>query len=562
VRLEALSEPRVRGSSAAAILRSLARAARTARDAPALIRLHERLMFLLAYPPSASVRRRVERLLEEFPARVEKLEEEGADLSPFDEPEVAGIAGTTVTTEFSFAVACWLGSRFPRRVGIDWDAADAPDRLGASLPRFVPLLEEEALADANVPYRAWLDAARNGTPDLSWLLARFGSLADWRSAAEIFDALALPIEWRFGRSRWSRTFLRRPARKPFLHPRPLLARRDVSFEAELAADALRTRRLSVREGGKMLDLARAATASRYREFYGFTHGDPSSAIAARVGRGVEIFLFGVLPERRLPLRAAHTAIVLKNGVPVAYYEGLSFFERMEAGFNVYYSFREGESAWIYAKVLRLCRDALGVSSFSVDPYQIGRENEEAIASGAFWFYRKLGFRPTDPAAARLVAREEERLRRDPARRTPAQTLRHIASRNLLYEIGAPPGDGPGEWDRFHIRNLGLAVQGSMARDFGGSAGAIRRESAARVARALGASLPSGSETARRAFEDWSLVLARIPDLARWTTDEKGAVAAIVAAKSGRTEAAYLRRMRRHRRLREALIRLGSRPIRA
>ena len=43
-------------------------------------------------------------------------------------------------------------------------------------------------------------------------------------------------------------------------------------------------------------------------------------------------------------------------------------------------------------LLKLFRERMGVTSFSVDPYQLGRENEEAIDSGAFWFYRKLGFR--------------------------------------------------------------------------------------------------------------------------------------------------------------------------
>ena len=69
--------------------------------------------------------------------------------------------------------------------------------------------------------------------------------------------------------------------------------------------------------------------------------------------------------------------------------------------------------------MKLHREALGVTSFSIDPYQLGFENEEAIASGAFWFYRKLGFRPTDRGVARLVAREEERLAADPAYRSLA-----------------------------------------------------------------------------------------------------------------------------------------------
>ena len=46
--------------------------------------------------------------------------------------------------------------------------------MRATWPSFLPLLEEEALADANVPYDVWLGAAAGGrTPDAAWLLDRY-----------------------------------------------------------------------------------------------------------------------------------------------------------------------------------------------------------------------------------------------------------------------------------------------------------------------------------------------------------------------------------------------------
>ncbi|MGH9316535.1 MAG: hypothetical protein ACRD1P_05450, partial [Thermoanaerobaculia bacterium] len=185
-------------------------------------------------------------------------------------------------------------------------------------------------------------------------------------------------------------------------------------------------------------MARTSTAARYREFYTFTYGDPSAVFAARVGRGVEIFLSGLLPQRRLPLRAGYAGFIVKNGVPVGYIEGLAFFERLEIGFNVYYTFREGESAWIYAKVLKLHSQVLGVTSFSIDPYQLGYENAEAIESGAFWFYRKLGFCPTRASIGKLLATEERRIAADPSYRSSVRTLRRLVTGNLLYEAPANP----------------------------------------------------------------------------------------------------------------------------
>ena len=54
----------------------------------------------------------------------------------------------------------------------------------------------------------------------------------------------------------------------------------------------------------------------------------------------------------LPLRTYSAAMFFKNGVPSGYVEVLSLFEQAEVGFNLYYTFREGESAWLYARVMR------------------------------------------------------------------------------------------------------------------------------------------------------------------------------------------------------------------
>jgi len=126
--------------------------------------------------------------------------------------------------------------------------------------------------------------------------------------------------------------------------------------------------------------------------------------------------------------------------------------------------------------------------------------------------------------------------------------------NLLYEA---PGTGTRDWDRFHVREIGLAVNRRMRRDFGGSAARLRGAAERRVARAIGMAIPREA-LPRRAFSDFGLVLAGIPDLARWSPAEKRAVADVIRAKSGPSERRYLRLLQRHPRLRRALIRLGTR----
>src|ERR1041384_7971074 len=206
------------------------------------------------------------------------------------------------------------------------------------------------------------------------------------------------------------------------------------------------------QGERALDMARAASTIRYRELYGFTHGDPKYVYRVELGRGVEFFLSGLPPEKRLPLRACHSAMIYKNGVPVGYFEGLSLFERMESGFNLYYTFRDGETAWLYARTLNVMHYFAGVTAFSLDPYQIGFENEEGIESGAFWFYRKLGFRPMRRDVMQLALSEEQKLKTRKGYRTPAATLRKLATSPMIFEM---EDDRRGDWGRFQGRRVGF-----------------------------------------------------------------------------------------------------------
>jgi hypothetical protein len=271
------------------------------------------------------------------------------------------------------------------------------------------------------------------------------------------------------------------------------------LEKELTGAPLPVKRLDRRQARRILDAIVATSAMRYRELYGFSHPDEAGVYHAAAGRGVDIYFFGVPREWRLPLRAYHGAMFFKNGVPAGYVELLSFFERAEVGFNLYYTFREGESAWLYARLLRLFHQELGVTCFSVDPYQIGHENAEAVDSGAFWFYRKLGFRPTSPDVARLLAREESRMGATSGYRSSKRTLEKLADGYLLYEL---PGAATGDWDSFRIRRLAQRLQ-------------------------------TGGPAERRVIEQ------------------------IARAKRRGPEARYLRWMQRDRRLRERLLQWGT-----
>ena len=506
-------------------LRNLAAA--QPRDAESLIRLHETLLFFRAYPPSLTLQKQLEEFLSRFAQQVGQLRDADVELSPLDDPEVSGIASGSVTTNFSYAIARWLAAKFPNQVSIDWDWFEEEDRFGAIMPRFLPLLADDAMVEAHVPFRRWLKAACGRENELVWLLRQFASLrVSEKEKAELYDSLKLHISWKYG-VRSSRTSMRLPQRKVFVHDQPLVQRRDVSLVDELNSQPIPVSEISARHGAKIIDLARETSAVRYRELHGFTCGDSHRVLRADLGRGTEAFVMGVPPVHRLPLRAYHAAAIFKNGISVAYFEGLSIFERMESGFNLYYTFRDGETAWLYARILHVMRQLLGVTVFSIDPYQVGHENEEGIASGAFWFYRKLGFRPVKPELMKLMHSEEEKMTKVAGHRTSAGILRKLASGHLLFALGN--GANSNEWDKFEVRNLGLAVQGRMARDFSSEPEDMRAQSIAFAQRVLGVKMSEWQPEERLAFDNLSLVLAMAPGFARWNAAEKQLAVRIIRA---------------------------------
>jgi hypothetical protein len=525
------------------------------KDAQSLIRLHDLLLFFRAFPSGPGVLRLADRLLLGFERKVKAALAAGADADDFAPEEVVGIAGTAVEATFSYPMVCWLVERHPKSISIQWDDYERETQRAVIWPQFFPLMEEDSLTEANVPYLDWLKAARGRQDELAWLVRQFQRLLlSEKEKAALYDSLEIMVRWDMSGAPASRTLARKPVRQFFFHREPLIQRRQVSLAEEFAKPRLPVKVLSRRDAERTLDLVKEATGVRYRELYGTANADPAWVVKANVGRGVEIYFWGLAPEKRLPLRAYLAGFTVKNGVPINYVECISLFDWTEIGFNTFPAYRDGETAWIYAQHLRLLRQLHGTNAISVYPYQIGDGNEEAIGSGAFWFYRKMGFRSMDRELEKLAQAEEKKVRANPKYRTSAATLRRLSKAHVVYEL---PEADRGAWDSFAMRNIGFAVQRRMARDFSGDADAMRKTAVAQLARQLNVNPYKLKAREQSAFADFAMVLSLVPDLARWSSEEKDALRSIIAAKAGRSEHRYMRLLQRHARLRAAILKLGS-----
>jgi hypothetical protein len=219
-------------------------------------------------------------------------------------------------------------------------------------------------------------------------------------------------------------------------------------------------------------------------------------------------------------------------------------------FNIFASFRGGEAAYTFARTLAMVRHMFGAESFSLDPYQLGKGNDEAIATGAWWFYYKLGFRPVSADARRLVRPELARMRADPAHRSSAATLRALAESQLVFDLDrgrarAPPPSA----------ELGWRVGDGLAARVAGARERVLAQCSRETMRLTGVrSLRGFSAGERLAWQRWSpLVIFALPGVAHWSQAERRELARVIRAKGGRDERDFIARFAAHPKLERALF---------
>jgi len=521
------------------------------RAAGSLIRLHETLCFLQAYPDDPDVLGRVDRALAEFPDRV-------ARLGPAARARLhdSGIANAPLDYPFGYPMARWLATRFPRDCEVAWRRFDEADRLDETLSLLASPAEGDAFSEGGMGWRQWLRVAKGGRrmTDLQLLLELFERTGlpeetrDW-----LYENLALPILWTPRGAGASRTLARIPPARVFFHEDGL-ERRGASLAEALAGPLPSVRRAPRALALALIEAARVAMATRQRELHAFSHPNPDDVLLAEVGRGMQIALFGIQPGFRLPLEGYYAFLALKNGVPVAYGGGWELFGTLDFAINIFASFRQGESAFLAIQLLRVYRRIFGMRTVVVDRYQLGHESTEALRSGSFYFYHRLGFRPRDPDILRVLEAERAKIAGDPSYRSAIPVLKRLAGDEVCLTL---PGGHPEPEKRLRATDVSALVARFVAREFGGDRPRAMRECTARVARALGArSRMAWSREERRAFDRLSLVAALIPDLAAWPARDRRALVAVMRAKGSGSEREYAQRLDGHHRLREALERLA------
>jgi hypothetical protein len=127
---------------------------------------------------------------------------------------------------------------------------------------------------------------------------------------------------------------------------------------------------------------------------------------------------------------------------------------------------------------------------------------------------------------------------------------------MLFE--SLPRQSAMSWDKFEVRNIGLAVQRRMAGKYGGDAEAGQNASVEMVSRALRINHRSWNPAELAALQNLSLVLASNPALGRWSSEQKELATRVIRAKGGPDEARHHRLIQKHAAFRDVLMKLGCR----
>lgn len=553
------------------------------RSAARLRAWHDDLLFLRAFPDSAAVRDAAAIALRRIPARVRRLS--AAQRGLLDD---SGIAGSVTRHAFSLGVVQWMAEEH-EQAEIAWEAIAAPERLDPLLRLVQVAAEGDAFDSGEFSTERWMQLARGSAApsSLQWLVqpaavlsaraangrapsaphasgAPVASLAPRTPGAGVpaaapapsivrllYDSLDVPV-------RWAPSFERSTSGTcvPDIPLAPRAAMRatpaDPAYHVATPLDAIA--RLSHGQALRWIAAARGALAARCREVHAISYANPDEVYLADLGEGTALCVLGAAPSERLTLEANYGYVLFANGVPVGYGGVTPLAQQANTGINVFESFRHAEAGMLFVQALRAFRTLFGVTRFVVNPYQVGADNDEALASGAYWFYDRLGFRPVAPAAHALADRERQRRSRDRAHRSSLATLRRLAAGDLVLSL--PGAHDTTLFDERWLVTLATAVTESLqARDVHAR---LARRDALRsdVARVLGLSRARATRgSCAHGLDRLAPIVALILDEVRaWSPVERRALAALVCAKGAPQERDFALAARGHARLWAALRR--------
>lgn len=425
----------------------------------------------------------------------------------------SGIAGSMLTCQFSLPITEWLLKKFPRSVHMHSASGDAVTG-SAVLQQLFPRIEYYYTTQGKMPLQKRIESVTAKDGSLQQLVNAFhNSIANESTREILFDCLQLFTSWKLDDPVFNRSFIKGVSLPVFYHKKII---KQVDLASILAKPLPEKILLSTQQKNHLLDAAKASLAFYSRETEPITLASVQQVKLFACPRGLSIALYGMKPGRRLSLESYIGYMVFKNNIPVAYGGGWIFADRCKIGLNIYPPFRKGESAILFAEVLRLYQRLYGVQRFVVKPYQFGKDNNEGLQSAAFWFYYKLGFRPQDEAIAALAAAEWES-----GKRSGIELLKKFTGSNLELSLNPifQKDIDPEQISRMITRMILQKFKGDRLQALKTCSSLLRKQLQLK-----------DSSPYEPHFSESGLLTSLVPGIDKWTKAEKRKLLQLVKAK--------------------------------
>ena len=514
-------------------------AVRTAADTK---KLHSALCFIRAFPDSPKTWSLASDALESLGSRIAELGEEQREYLAD-----TGITASDIHYSFSFEVAVWLARRYPGSTEIDWPEFEDTGRLDELLEHILEPSETDYFDSGLASTEDWLKIASAhvvGT-DFDWLMAQLMSRPNYnRFWASLYNAADIPLRCRLSDSKLSAS-ANLCAVEKVVGRTSRMQNRIAGAKKEIARPVRSIARLNREHGSGLIDVAMGSLAVRHRETLHFNYANTDEVYLAEVGRGVQIAVTGLLPENRYPLETTMGFLLLSNGVPIGYGGASILFRQVNTGINIFEEYRGSEAAWLWVQVMRVFNTLTGCTRYIANPYQFGSENTEALKSGAFWFYYRLGYRPVEVEIRQLAKREFGKLKKNTKYRTPVGALKKLASCDMHLTL---PGARQSEF--FNEDWIETSAQFATRRLAAGG-GQSRVVASRRLLQSVVSLLDIKSLNEWSSDEKkWLLNLCPLIDeteIEFWSSGEKRALVDMIHAKGSEFELDYARQARNHSR---------------
>lgn len=496
----------------------------------AYLQFHQILICMMAYPSNQALLNLVEKTTSQLLKQLSKHP------SIQDKLIGTGLLHTAVECNFTYQNIKHIVQCFPNQVSIH-SASSSIETQKAILKLILTNVEYSKIHAGEKDFKTRISEFHptKQQTDLEWLLQTIErSNPDSKTQAFLYNQLGIFVQWKISSEKDSVSFLRGTPLPTYFHTSPL--EKKINLQDIIKQKLPAPVKLSIKEKQQLIHSAKMTLFYLYRETEPFTNANEDDITLFHLDKGISIALFGSTNNKRYSLESYIGYLVLKNNIPASYGGGWIFGERSQFGINILESFRGGESSLIICELLRVYHQYFKANRFVVKPYQFGLHNPEAIKTGAFWFYYKLGFRPENNDLRTLAKKEENEKLKNPSYKSEASTLRKYTKSNIALTLSDKA------YPDFDSEVLSQRITKYINNQFDGN----REKAITQCFKQLKEALAINTKTWKAEDLDYakqvSILFCSYPDSKKWMMENNKNIVLLIQLKSAKTELVWIKHL--------------------